>query len=223
MKLQRSLILITAACLLSGTAIAKQDELPAVSHDGLELRKGKAAVVYVRPGVDFSGYRRFAILECPVAFSKDWERERKSGAMRVSQKDMEAIKADLSAEFLKIFSDELQNKGGYTIVTEGAEDVLILRPAIIDLEVSVPDSMSAGRSYTLSESAGGMTLYLEIFDSVTGQILARAIDRQEDRGTGRIQWQNSVTNKAEADRMLRRWASALRARLDEVHGKPVDR
>jgi hypothetical protein len=219
MKLQRSLILITAACLLSGTAIAKQDELPAVSHDGLELRKGKAAVVYVRPGVDFSGYQRFAILECPVAFSKDWERERKSGAARVSQKDMDEMKADLSAEFLKIFTDELQNKGGYQIVTTGAEDVLILRPAIIDLEVSVPDTMSAGRSYTLSESAGGMTLYLEIFDSVTGQILARAIDRQEDRGTGRIQWQNSVTNKAEADRMLRRWASALRERLDEVNGK----
>ena len=133
MKLQRSLILITAACLLSGTAIAKQDELPAVSHDGLELRKGKAAVVYVRPGVDFSGYRRFAILECPVAFSKDWERERKSGAARVSQKDMDEMKADLSAEFLKIFTDELQNKGGYQIVTTGAEDVLILRPAIIDL------------------------------------------------------------------------------------------
>ena len=219
MKLQRSLILITAACLLSGTAIAKQDELPAVSHDGLELRKGKAAVVYVRPGVDFSGYQRFAILECPGAFSKDWERERKSGAARVSQKDMDEMKADLSAEFLKIFTDELQNKGGYQIVTTGAEDVLILRPAIIDLEVSVPDSMSAGRSYTLSESAGGMTLYLEIFDSVTGQILARAIDRQEDRGTGRIQWQNSVTNKAEADRMRRRWASALRERLDEVNGK----
>lgn len=223
MKLQRSLILMTAICLLSGAAIAKQDELPAVSHDGLELRKGKAAVVYVRPGVDFSGYKRFAILECPVAFSKDWERERKSGSMRISQKDMDEIKAGLSAEFLKIFSDELQNKGGYQIVNAGAEDVLILRPAIIDLEVSAPDSMSAGRSYTLSESAGGMTLYLEIFDSVTGQILARAIDRQEDRGMGGIQWQNSVTNKAEADRMLRRWASALRGRLDEVRGTAVDK
>lgn len=220
MKLQRSLILMTAACLMSGAALAKKDELPAVSHDGLELRKGKVAeVVYVRPGVDFSGYQRFAILECPVAFSKDWERERKTGAMRLSQKDMEEIKAGLSAEFLKIFTDELQDKGGYTIVTEGAEDVLILRPAIIDLEVSAPDTMTAGRSYTLSESAGGMTLYLEIFDSVTGQILARAIDRQEDRGMGRIQWQNSVTNRAEADRILRRWASALRARLDEVKGK----
>ena len=64
-----------------------------------------------------------------------------------------------------------------------------------------------------------MTLYLEIFDSVTGQILARVVDRGEDRGMGRIEWQNAVTNKAEADRILRRWASALRARLDEVHGK----
>jgi hypothetical protein len=220
MNLKRSLLLLATACLLSGVAAAKKEELPAVSHDGLELRKGKVAeVLYVRPGVDFSGYKRFAILECPVAFSKDWERERKTGAMRVSQKDMEEMKAGLSAEFLKIFTDELQNKGGYTIVAEGAEDVLILRPAIIDLEVSAPDNMSAGRSYTLSESAGGMTLYLEVFDSVTGQILARAIDRQEDRGMGRIQWQNKVTNKAEADKILRRWAGALRARLDEVSGK----
>ena len=96
MKLHRSLLLVLAAGLLSGVALAKKQELPAVSHDGLELRKGKVAeVVYVRPGVDFSGYKRFAILECPVAFSKDWERERKTGAMRVSQKEMEEIKAGL--------------------------------------------------------------------------------------------------------------------------------
>jgi len=220
MKFKRSLILLAASCLLSGTAMAAKEELPAVSHDGLELRKGKMAdVLYVRPGVDFSVYKRVAILECPVAFSKDWERERKTGALRVTQKEMDEMKAGLSAEFLKVFTDELQNKGGYTLVTEGAEDVLILRPAIIDLEVTAPDTMTAGRSYTLSESAGGMTLYLELFDSVSGQILARAIDRQEDRGMGRIQWQNSVTNKSEADRVLRRWASALRARLDEVRGK----
>jgi len=220
MKLHRFLIVVMVTCLLSGPALARKAELPAVSHDGLELRQGKVAeVLYVRPGVDFSGYQRFVILECPVAFSKDWERDRKSGPLRVSQKDMDEMKASLSAEFLKIFTDELQNKGGYTIVTEGAEDVLILRPAIIDLEVSAPDTMTAGRSYTLSEGAGGMTLYLEIYDSATGQILARAIDRQEDRGMGRIQWQNAVTNKAEADRILRRWAGALRARLDEVRGK----
>ena len=126
---------------------------------------------------------------------------------------------DLSAEFLKVFTDELQNKGGYQVVTSGAEDVLVLRPAIMDLDVTAPDTMSAGRSYTLTESAGAMTLYLEVYDSVTSQILARAIDRETSRGMGRIQWANSVTNKQEADRVLRRWASALRSQLDAVHGK----
>ena len=121
MKLRHSLILMTVICLLSGVALAKKDELPAVSHDGLELRKGKVAdVVYVRPGVDFSRYKRIAILDCPVAFSKDWERERKGSAVRVSQKDMDEIKAGLSAEFLKIFTDELQNKGGYRSSPRGA-------------------------------------------------------------------------------------------------------
>jgi hypothetical protein len=45
------------------------------------------------------------------------------------------------------------------------------------------------------------------------------VDREADRGGGSIQWQNRVTNRADADRILRRWARALRAALDEVHGK----
>lgn len=220
MKLRHCLLLMTVISLLSGVALAKKDELPAVSHDGLELRKGKvASVVYVRPGVDFSRYKRIAILDCPVAFSKDWERERKGSAVRISQKDMDEIRATLSGEFLKIFTDELQAKGGYQIVTTGGDDVLVLRPAIVDLEVTAPSSMAPGRSYTLSESAGAMTLYLEFFDSVTGQILARAVDRAADRGMGRVQWQNKASNRAEADRILRRWASALRAALDDVKGQ----
>jgi hypothetical protein len=220
MKTGRSLVVIAIACLAVMNAAPAKEQLPAVSHDGLELRKGKVAdVVYVRPGVDFSRYKRIAILECPVAFSKDWERERKGSALRISQKDMDDMKAGLSAEFLRIFTEELQDKGGYQIVKEGGEDVMILRPAIVDLEVTAPDTMSAGRSYTLSESAGGMTLYVEFFDSVSGQIIGRAVDRQTDQGSGRIQWQNGVTNKADADRILRRWASALRQRLDEVNGR----
>lgn len=54
---------------------------------------------------------------------------------------------------------------------------------------------------------------------MTGQLLAKAIDRRSDPGMGCIEWRNGVSNKAEADRILRRWAKALRERLDEVHGK----
>lgn len=209
-----------SALMITTAAGADDAALPAVSHDGLALRPGKVAkVLYVRPGVDFSRYKRIAILDCAVAFRKDWDRDQRSSGNRVTQKDMDRIKSDLSAEFLKVFTDELQGKGGYEIVTTGADDVLVLRPAIMDLDITAPDTMSAGRSYTLTESAGAMTLYLEVYDSVTSQILARAIDRETSRGMGRIQWSNRVTNQREADRILRRWASALREQLDAVHGK----
>jgi hypothetical protein len=211
---------LLCATLALFTAPLSAEDLPATSPEGLVLRPGKAArVVYVRPGVDFGQYKRFAILECPVAFRKDWQRDQASSGRRVTQKEMDEIRAGLSAEFRRIFTDELQNKGGYQVVTTGGEDVLVLRPAIIDLDVTAPDTLEPGRNFTLSESAGAMTLYLEIYDSVTNQILARAIDRETSRGMGRIQWQNRVTNKNEADRILRRWASALREQLDTVHGK----
>jgi hypothetical protein len=205
--------------LAAGTTQAAKD-LPQETPEGLVLRKGKVAdAVYVRPGVDFSVYNRVAILECPVAFRKDWQKDQQRAGKRVKTEDMEEIKTGLSAEFRKIFSEELQAKGGYQVVETGGEDVLLLRPAIIDLDVTAPDTMTSGRSYTLAQSAGGMTLYLELYDSVTGQLLAKAIDRRTDPGMGGIQWSNGVTNRAEADRILRRWAKALRERLDEVHGK----
>jgi hypothetical protein len=217
---RRTIAAAVLALLAWPLASVAADDLPATSPEGLVLRPGKVAkVVYVRPGVDFSQYKRVAILECPVAFRKDWQRDQSRSGRRVTQKEMDEIRAGLSAEFLKVFTEELQDKGGYQVVTTGGEDVLVLRPAIIDLDVTAPDTLEAGRNFTLSESAGAMTLYLELFDSVTNQILARAIDRETSRGMGRIQWQNRVTNKAEADRILRRWASALRAQLDAVHGK----
>ena len=45
MNLHSSLTVMLAAVLMSGVAVAKKDELPAVSHDRLELRKGKVAEV----------------------------------------------------------------------------------------------------------------------------------------------------------------------------------
>lgn len=214
--------LLMVAALAAQSVMAK-DELPSVSPEGLVLQKSKTAnVLYVRPGVSFAQYKRVAILDCPVAFRKDWQKDQNRDASpsnRMTAADMDAIKKGLSEEFRKIFIDELQTKGGYTVVTDGGEDVLVLRPAIVDLDVTAPDTMSAGRGYTLTESAGAMTLYLEVFDSVTSQLLARAVDRETSRGNSQIQWTNRVTNKAEADRALRRWASALRARLDEVNGK----
>ena len=89
---------------------------------------------------------------------------------------MDRIRALLAAEFKKVFVDELTS-GGYQVVDFGAADVLVLRPAIINLDVTSPAAAQpAGMGGTFSASAGQATLYLEAYDSVTNEILARVVD-----------------------------------------------
>ena len=58
-----------------------------------------------------------------------------------------------------------------------------------------------------------MTLLLEVLDGTTGEILVRVIDPRTAGESYRMQWTNSVTNQADARRILGRWASQLREGL----------
>jgi hypothetical protein len=163
-----------------------------------------------------------AILDCYVEFEKDWQKDYNSSRIglegRVNDKDVERMKTDLAAEFKKVFIDELQRKGGYQVVDVAAPDVLLLRPALLNVEVNAPDVMTAGINRTVVRSAGQMTLFLELWDPTTNTLLARVMDAQEDdEAFGQIA--TRVTNTAAADRILRDWAEELRKRLDTVRGK----
>jgi hypothetical protein len=62
-----------------------------------------------------------------------------------------------------------------------------------------------------------MTLYIELFDSVTGDLIAKALDRREDRpNSDMYTWANSSTNKAAAKRILQGWANILLDALNEA-------
>jgi len=213
----------TAFTFVSMPVAQAKDAPPQVTEDGLQLTKStKTRLVYVKPGATFSQYDRVAILDCYVEFEKNWERDYNSSRVglegRVSDKDVERIKTDLAAEFKKVFVDELQNKGGYQVVDVAAPDVLLLRPALLNVEVNAPDVMSADIGRTVVRSAGQMTLFLELWDPATKTLLARVMDAQED-DPAFAQMANRVTNKAAADRILREWAEELRKRLDTVKGK----
>ena len=203
---------------------AADTEMPEVSHDGLHLVvDSKAAVLYVKPDADFSAYDQFMILDCFVAFKKDWQKDfnrgQRSGGGRVSDKDMERMRNDIAELFRDVFVDELTENDGYELVDAAAAKAILIRPAIIDLEATAPDTQSGSRNYTFVDSAGAATLYIELYDSVTREILARAIDRKADRGHGRMQWSTRGSNRADAKQILRTWAGWLRERMDEVHGK----
>jgi len=133
---------------------------------------------------------------------------------------MEKIKTEVAIMFREVFAEELSKDGGYEIVDDAGEDVLLVRPAIIDLDISAPDTMTAGRSRTYTTESGAATVFVELFDSETGDILARAADRKvAGRVGGYLSYTNRVTNQADARRMMRGWAKSLRERLDEYHGK----
>jgi hypothetical protein len=91
-----------------------------------------------------------------------------------------------------------------------------LRPAIIDLDITAPDIQRGGRSRTYTATTGAATLYIQLFDSLTGDIVGRAADRQTARRGGGFTTQaNRVTNRAEASRAFRRWADRLIEFLNE--------
>ena len=128
----------------------------------------------------------------------------------------------MSELFSNVFTEELIENGGYTITDQIGDDIMRIKPAIVDLDVYAPDTMSAGRTTQFTESAGRMTLKLEIYDSVTGDLIATLSDRKESPRRGYMQWTSSVSNRAEAQRMLRQWANDLVKRLDEARGAGKD-
>jgi hypothetical protein len=222
--LRLAIVAIGAVVIAGCATTAKMNsDLPATTEDGLKLVPSKRVdALYWRDGATLKPYNSVQLDECTVAFKKDWLRDQNQNrydlATRVKPEDMDRIKAALSTRFNEEFTKVLE-KGGYKVVNEGGADVLVLRPAIINLDVTAPDVRTAGMTRTYTTSAGEMTLYVELFDSATGAKIGQAIDRQRALDNGRIKYTNSVTNTAEANRILRKWANLLVDALDEAKAR----
>ena len=218
----KTLLILLSFIILAAvpvTTIAKKkDDFPEYTVEGLKRvanPKG-LAIVYAEPGADLSQYERVYLVEPYVAFKKNWQRDQnRSQAMKVRTSDMDRIKINVKDIFMEVFTEELE-KGGYDLANERAEDVLIVKPAIIDLDVNAPDIRTAGRHETYTDYAGSMTLYLELYDSETDDLLAKALDPTADRRAGFVQWQTGPANRAAGKRMMRPWAEALRKGLDRA-------
>jgi len=159
---------------------------PQVSKDGLVLKvHTKQRLVWVKPGAKFSQYDRVMILDCYVAMQKDWQQNYNANvgpdlSRQVSDADVQHIETTLAAEFKKVFTTALQN-GGYQLTNSPAPDVLLLRPAIINVQVTAPDIMTAEMDVNVVASAGPGTFYLELWDPSTHTLLARAMDAEADQ------------------------------------------
>jgi hypothetical protein len=160
-----------------------------------------------------------------VAFRKNWQRDQNRDRLdlssRVTDEDARRILDGAQQEFQKLFA-ETYAKAGYQVVTAPGPDVLRISTAIANLDVAAPDTMSPGRTRTYSREAGEATLVLEARDSLTGELLGRAIDERETSDMGPY-IRNSVTNAAAFEQVFRRWAETSAGGLAELKElSPID-
>ena len=215
----RDIFAVLGLCMgITVNVLATERSAPEVTVDGLQLVEGtEMALVYAKPEVDLSQYDRFYVVEPRVAFEKNWLKDQNAiPNQHVRREDMQRIKSELAALFTEVFKQELQNNGGYKLADAPAEDVLIILPAIIDLDVISPDVPGTRNQRSLIASVGSMMLYMELIDSVTGDKLVKAIDKKYDRTPVRTGIRNAVRNETAARDMLGEWANLLRLGLDEA-------
>ncbi|MDN3922899.1 DUF3313 family protein [Roseateles violae] len=189
-----------------------------LSHDGLKKVDTKAVgVLYARPGASLAAYNKVIINPVEVAFSKSWDPKRVGSNLKISSSEREEIRSGVAQRVREAFVETLGAKDGYPVVDQPAPDALLLRIVIANLYINAPDVGMPPRSRSYTDSAGEMTLVLEVFDSETRQVLARVVDRQvSDLNGGQITWTNGTLNKGELDAIAAGWASKLRKSLDRA-------
>jgi len=212
-------LLAASTLAAAATALAATNPIDEISsHDGLNKVTVKGIdLAYSRKDTNLAGYSKLIVDPVEVAFHKNWNPTRPGSNLKLSSTDRENIRTGVGKVVQEEFEKALKAGGSWQVVKEAGPDVLRVKPKVLNLYVNAPDTKAAGvRTFTVS--SGEMTLLLELYDSETGAILARAIDRQEGRNTGHWQMSSSVSNVGDAQEIAMRWAKILRDRLDKAKG-----
>ncbi len=190
-----------------------------VSYDGLHLVDNSVfKLAWADPEADWARYNKFI----PGGAEYDFRAVKKgSGTQHARSGQSEFWIDDASREKLKeetsaIFAEELAKSERFTQTDTPAADTLILRGALHDIVSNVPPDQ-IGRGEVFLSSVGEATLILEAVDSLSGEVLFRAVERRSmDRGGGTAIRASSVTTWAEVRRLVRRWATTLQQGMDSL-------
>jgi hypothetical protein len=190
---------------------------PSSPFSGLELVASKnVGALYRRPDADLSAYDKIIIGDPTVEFSKNWN-PRNYGTFGLSAAQLKKIRTDLAAMAKSTFTQVLSG-GGYEVVTEAADGVMLITPNIVNVFINAPQVPTAGRSKTYTMDAGSAALALTINDAVAGTLLAVVFDQRRS-GTSTMEWATSASNRAAASAMLKSWAGQLKGELDAARAK----
>jgi len=191
-----------------------------VTFDGLvKVDNTRLDAVWIRPGIDLSAYDKLTLVGAGIKYRSVRE-VRRLNLSNDSEFPLDARQRERIEESVReVFSEEMAKIDGFEITMEDGPGTLALTGTLIDVVSFVPPDRLGNVDYYLS-SLGAATLILELSDSMSGQVLARAADgRSID--VNFVTESNRVSNRFELERELDRWADVIRNGLESLATTPI--
>jgi hypothetical protein len=204
--LASSILFLAAATPSYGAMPMTFDDL--AKADGLvPMPNSEMAQAWIRPGKDFSGYSAYVLLSTRFAFREPVRRHDDAYPLTDAQKDVlrELVPTAVSGELDRLETLSLTDSFG--------AHVLLLQISVLDVVSHVPPE-PVGRGATFLRSIGGATLAIELRDSMTGELLARAIERREVNSSS-VRRSNRVWNRTEVRKATERFAASVRKQMEQ--------
>ncbi len=228
--MRRSLVALGAAGILSGCASSSSGPPPTIQSgpdaevtvDGLyRVDNSVMQIGYRKPDWDLQHYTAMMIDPVTVAYKTDpGNRRSDPGGLSTSQNFAlsDAQMENFKSFFQEAVEDALTDGDAYRIVENPGPDVLRITAELMDLIIAVPTQESGGNVNRVARSAGAVTLVLEVYDSQSGEIIARAADRRDPSasGSGGMVRVSPQAVRADMRRLFGDWAEILRTRLDQL-------
>jgi len=196
-----------------------------VTHDGLtRIDSTIMDAVWARKGTDISGVNKVMLQGVGVEYrnvSGPYSGRAGTGSVRTTggSRNEFQLDADTRALFEEeisgAFREALERSEVFEVVDEPGPDVLLVVGGLLDVVSRVPPE-TAGRSRIFIDRVAEATLVLEIRDSVSNMIIARAVDRRAAESIAGMTESNRVRNRAEVRRLGRRWGDLLRDGLEKM-------
>ncbi|MEL7447719.1 MAG: DUF3313 family protein [Pseudomonadota bacterium] len=224
----RTVGLALAAVTLAGCASTpefQQGPDAEVTFDGLTRLTGTTMdTVWARTDTDLKGYTKVmfegvGIEYRPVTGPYSGRAGRSSSINTGNRSEYQlddATKQRFEETISKAFRDAIASSKTLQVVDKAGPDVLLIRGGLLDVVSNVPPE-PMGRGDIYISKVGEATLVLEIRDSESEAIFARAVDRRAAEPAGnQMRLSNRATNAAEVRRLGQFWGNLLRKGLEEL-------
>jgi len=206
-----ALLLVIAATL---AGCAQTPQRPDVANDdGLVPVPGAMLdELFVAPNVSLAHYKRVIVDPVEINFKDGWRKQHPD----MSNHDFEVFRSRLAAMLHKTLVKEFA-RGGYVLAESPDQDVLRVKPGIVDADFAAPEVGDAKSTVVMDE--GRMTLSLQGYDAPSGALVARARDEERDPKERQAKRADRISAYVLAQRIFDEWAAEVRSALDVAQVK----